>query len=308
MNGTAAWNKMSKASRVGGKYYIFSDEVEIIQDRVNDIVDVLDEQNILIDFGTGSEEAVYKKIGCLLNSCGPKIKGYAGVDIVASLLDRAREIFEQDFSEIYFQALNNDFFEDHLVFDLPHRRVAVIFGQTMFNLMIDPLNRDIPIQTTVDMLRKLKKHLRANDYLIVTQDCNRNEESIKESYDEQKDVWKTVLYRIERDLPVEGNFNPENFDFDPYWIPETSALVHSFIALKPMQFKIGKESFSVHADNRFFLHTSYKFETTLFRQMAVEADFLPISTYVNDKDRMALHILKATDPKSFCTSTNHNLK
>ncbi len=285
---------MLKKAKASGQYYIFSDEVELIQNTAQEIGEFIDTPITLVDLDPGSESAVRQKIAHLMNEIKKPVDHYIGIDIAQEVLNSTRQIFANEFPTIDYTELNADFFEHKL--DLPQTPnvLMAIFGVTMFNLPINPLDQGLGRNTMIGLLKKLRSDLVKGAHFIVTQDCNPDIENIIESYKAQNDVWLNVLERMKRDLPVSDGFDAQGFDFEPHWIPETYALYHTYVCKKDMSFLLGDRKFRLKTGQRFYLHNSYKYPTDYFCELAKHAGFDLSFTEVHDSHRMALHLFETT--------------
>ncbi len=158
VNGLKIWNKITERAKNGGSYYIFSDEVELIAKTAEEIVEYIPAETIFIDLGPGSKEAIIDKSGALLETARGKITEYVAVDLVPEILKNAEIVFSDRFAYTKFTPLYGDIFKP---LDLPEHgtRLAAIFGQTMFNIAIDPHDGDLAKSKIVEMLVALRGHL-----------------------------------------------------------------------------------------------------------------------------------------------------
>ena len=293
VNGLYYWNKMLKKAKASGQYYIFSDEVELIQNTAQEIGEHLNSPITLVDLGPGSEGAVRQKIAPLIQGVQKPITQYIGIDIAQAVLDSTRQIFAKEFPTIEYSDQNADFFEQSLNLPQAPNVLMAIFGVTMFNLPINPLDQNLGQKTMVGLLKKLRSNLKKGAHFIVTQDCNPDIENIIESYKAQDDVWLNVLERIKRDLPVSDSFDADGFTFEPYWVPETYALCHTYVCKKDMSFLLGDRRFQLKSGQRFYLHNSYKYPRYYFCELAKQAGFDISLSKIHNAERMALHLLEA---------------
>lgn len=292
VNGIAIWNRLTGEAKAGGKYYIFSDEVKLIRTFLPEILSFISEDAVFIDLGPGSQEAIVEKAGVILEKAKGKIVDYIAVDHVPEILKNAEIILASRFPHIKFTAVYGDMFRP---LELPERgnRMAVIFGQTMFNIAINPFDDALAKQQILDMLLGLKGHLRPGEKIIIPQNCSEDREEIEEAYREQEEVWLNLFHRVKRDLPIEGQYDPEGFSFEPYWIPSSSILCHSAVPARPMSFKIGGESVSLQPGDRLSLHNTLIYPLSVFKRLTEVAGFWSRFTRINEERRMALHILEA---------------
>lgn len=290
VNGIDIWNRISERAKHGGNYYIFSDEIAIIRNNIDDIASHVPENAILIDLGPGSKEAILDKIGIILEKSGDKIAEYVAVDLVPGILKNAETTFSSKFAGIRFTAVHGDIFG---ALQLPEHgtRFAAIFGQTMFNIAIDPRDGDLAQRKILDMLTALRGHLRPGDKIVIPQNCSEDPEEIKAAYREQEEVWLNLFHRVRRDLPVEGNYDPDAFAFEPYWIPSSRILSHTAVPQKVMNFKLGAETHSLGLSDRLFMHNTVICPVSVFQKLYEDAGLHCYYHCSNSKGRMALHIL-----------------
>ncbi|MCD8520538.1 MAG: L-histidine N(alpha)-methyltransferase [Alphaproteobacteria bacterium] len=250
--GLRLWDAISERAKLTGVYYIYSDELEMLAECGKEIASLLPNDITFIDLGPGSQQVIEEKLGVLFKALDGKVKHYIGVDIVPEILETAQEAFAELYPGILFSSALQDFYKD--IPNLPTRNfsLAGIFGLTLFNIPIDPRIKGLPEEAISEMLKRLKAYLRPGEYLIVTQDCNRDEKLMKTLYEDQADLWRHVLYRIKNELPVSEGFDPEGFDYEVDWIEETDASVRKFVANKDMNFSIGEENFSITKGRRIF--------------------------------------------------------
>lgn len=293
VNGLHHWNNMIEDAKAAGKYYVFSDELELIQETIPDISKHIHCPITLVDLGPGSKEAVTDKIGYLINNINKPVSKYIGIDIVPEVLESTRSIFKEDFPFIEYNDLEADFFQSNLQLPQNPNVLMAIFGVTMFNLPIDPTDANLTKLIMTSLMKRMRLNLAPNSHFIVTQDCNDDVDDIIDSYKAQDTVWMNMLDRIVRDLPVSDGFKPTHFAFEPYYIPETSSLSHTYVCKTDMTFSIGDTSFELKQGQRFYLHNSYKFTTDYFCKIAKEVGFETVLTKKSGSNKMALHLLEA---------------
>lgn len=291
VNGMYHWGQFIKNAQSHGVYYIFNDEVNVIKKFAPKIQSLLPEILTLIDMGPGSKEAVLEKIGPLFKT--GQISSYVAVDVVKECVERTNKIIADNFPDISFFGMAEDFYQETLKIPVSGMPVMLMFGQTLFNLPIHPLDKILPTSIVVDRLLRFRSHLRFGGYLLVAQDINQNGDDLVNAYAGEKEFAENLLYRIQRDLPVSDEFDPAQFSFEPCWVPETGALAHSYICKQDMSFSVSGESFFFKKNKRLYLHNTYKFPVDAFLNMAQNARFDVVHTEFSDSERMALHLLKA---------------
>src|SRR5690606_24891508 len=142
-------------------------------------------------------EATAKKIVPLAHRL--KAKKYIGIDVSGDCLNWAKESIDKYLPNLSFQSFKNDFYEDDFPLQPEGVAIGCMFGQTIFNLPINPFDLRAPDRFTIQRLKKFRKLLMPNAYLLIAQDCNQNGEDIKKAYVEAQNFNLNLLYRIERD-------------------------------------------------------------------------------------------------------------
>jgi uncharacterized SAM-dependent methyltransferase len=291
VNGIELWNHLTERAKNGGKYYIFSDEVNLIRTSLPDLLSFMSEDTAFIDLGPGSQEAILDKVGVILETAGGRITDYIAVDYVPEILTNAETLLVRRFPNIKFAAVLGDIFSP---LALPAgNRFAVIFGQTMFNIAINPFDHALARDKILEMLVALRANLRPGEKIVIPQNCSEEREEIEAAYREQEEVWLNLFHRAKRDLPIKGSYDPQGFSFEPYWIEASSILSHSVVPTKVMTFDIGGEVISLRPGDRLYLHNTVVYPESIFAGMAAAAGFSSIYKGINEKRRMALHILEA---------------
>jgi uncharacterized SAM-dependent methyltransferase len=291
VHGLEIWNRLTERATHGGKYYIFSDEVNLIADSFPEILDFIPENTMLIDLGPGSEEAILAKIGTVLRNTGNRITQYVSVDLVPEILKNAERIFQHSFPQVKFTALQDNIFKP---LQLPEQgyRLAVIFGQTLFNIAINPMDGDLAKRKILDLLVALRGHLRPGERIIVPQNCSESPEEIEAAYWEQEEVWLNLFFRVSRDLPIKGDYDPEGFIYEPYWIPSSNILSHTVVPKRIMQFSLGNETLRLRPEDRLYMHNTVIYPVSVFKELTREAKFEVCYCRINDTARMAFYILE----------------
>lgn len=285
--------RVIEEARNGSAYYVFIEESAVIQQALKVLPTLIDRPARLIDLGPGSLDAVEEKIFPILKS-NPGIVNYVGVDVCNQTLDDAAAAVKSRF-KIQTQTLSKNFIQDEFTYGRPvPMEVATLFGQTAFNIEIDPRTEGLPQRELQHYLSRIRSHFSSEQkYLIITQDTNQDVESLRAAYLAISDYFLCLPHRMQRDLYIEGNFNPDNFTIGIDYFPETQALSTCLVASEPMSFSIEGQNCSIAKGERFYFNNAYKFNIPTFLQAASEAGFETINTIQIPDNSCALHILKS---------------
>lgn len=292
--GGVLWQEVIEQARADGIYYVFQKERDIIKLFVSDAENFFDCPSRLVDLGPGSPDAVRNKVLPIITAGGNNLSEYLCVDLCQNSLDMAVECVH-DNVDVSARLLKKDFIKDVFVYgEEVEREMAVLFGLTLFNMLIDPRVRDLPNHYLQFSLKRLRTHFAGKDcYLAVTQDSNQDIVSLKRAYKAIEKHYRSLLHRIERDLDVVGEYDPDKFIMDVEYFADTNACALSFVALEKMSFHIQGELFSINKGERFYFHNAYKFGEDEFLSIAAKAGFSNIVSYSEPGNPCILHILKA---------------
>lgn len=291
VRGAELWAKVIENAKNGSPYYVFNDERTLIQKASPQIASYLTQNYSLIDLGPGSRDAFTGKIEPIIKA-GIHAREYIGVDISTSILDDIERQVQQSYPFISAKTVNTDFFE--AAFKYPSAQPAelsVLFGLTLFNLCIDPRIAGLPEQLLSSYLNRLASHFRTeNGLLVITQDTNQDPEALAKAYETNRTYQCTLLHRIARDLPIDGNYDPNGFELVMEFHPDTKAYSMSFQATKPMRFSIDGELFNVEKNERFYFHNCFKFSAEQFIDITRQSKLDHVEM-ITDGTTSVLHVL-----------------
>lgn len=278
----------------GSPYYVFLHEKAIIQRALPAVHPLFDRPSRLIDLGPGSLEALEQKVFPLLAANGRTIVGYTGVDVCKKTLDAASNAVKAKFKTIQATSLNKNFIDDEFSYGRPiPLEMAMLFGLTLFNLDIDPRVPDLPQKALQESLEKIRSHFSSEQrYLLITQDINQDVNTLRAAYFAISPYFLCLPHRMQRDLFIEGYFNPDGFSVGVDYFENTKALSVCFIAQEDMHFTIETESCQIQAGERFYFNNAYKFDIETFLGAAAAAGMRPLQTIQEDSNHCILHILK----------------
>ena len=272
------------------QYYVPGAEFQIVHDAAPDLERFAPDGTLLIDLGPGGKKG-HQKIESLIDQFGEKVTGYLGVDNVLEILKNAETYFQTRYPDIEAGSLLQDFFEEELLLPDDGHRLAAIFGLTLSNLKGDPRTPGILEAKIIRRLQKLARNLRDGETLLVTQHHNTDVDEILACYQAQEKVWRSVLYRMQRDLPIEGEFNPEDIAYESYWVEDNDIVAHTYRILNNMEFSIGDEEFSLPKGKRFFLHNSSIIPLEKFIELQRKAKLKNAYIKTDEGNKFSLHAL-----------------
>lgn len=288
--GMRIWDTLNVRAELTGKYYIYSDELKLIEAFLPEIVEFLpkDADITFIDLGIGSKQIIEDKLGKVFELLGGRVKQYIGVDIVPEIIAEAKEAFAELYPDMKFASSLQDFYKDKPNLPTRNHSLAAMFGLTMLNIPVDPRVKGLPEDALREMLKRLLEFMEPGETLLMTLDMNQNDASIKEMYEEQEEIWRHMLNRIKHELKPSEEFDPDGFDFVVDKIDETSTWVRKYVAQKDMNFWLGDEYISIKQGQEFFPHNAFKPNHTQFVQLAHEAGWSSVQSRKLDDTNLAI--------------------
>ncbi|MEM8639426.1 MAG: L-histidine N(alpha)-methyltransferase [Cyanobacteria bacterium P01_G01_bin.54] len=264
-------------------YYLYKDEVALIQETADRLSDHVPADSTIIELGPGTEQAFLGKTIPFLKAAQPY--QYIAVDLCEKYLVNAGKLVNDLFPGISIKTLKKDFFKD-IDWMRDYKEAVVFFkGSTITNL---------DSGQCCGFLQAISQVLKPDGKLIVGIDSNQEERSLRLAY-ENLDVSNFILnifQRINRDLPI-NLFDPDRFTYKFNWVSEEHCVKHQVVAVKAQEFELDGIPFEVAQGEVFHLMSSFKYPVDLFQSMAEQSGLIALDCYRNNNKRMGIHILKA---------------
>lgn len=89
-------------------YYLYKYEAKLFQNKGHLLTKLLGSDATFIELGSGSEQSIRLKILPLLCSCS-NLKGYVGIDISQSFLDKVLEVIRSELPNILIDGIQQYF-------------------------------------------------------------------------------------------------------------------------------------------------------------------------------------------------------
>lgn len=290
VRGAALWEAFLKASK---HYYPLSSEIDLIHNHAHRLVGDIQDPIVLVDLGPGPQQAVANKtipIAGIFN----KISCYCPIDKSQDYLAGATSIFGGAFPRAPIQEFHADFFKDDISLPNSGHPLALFFGSSISNLEGSP--EDIlPESEIIWQLSRLRKIVGDNGSLLMAYDANQDGASILKSYNHPFQIafGFNITHRIQRDLPVSGNFNPYSWHYEPIWHPQNHQLCHTLICDEPQDFWLGQQYFSIKKGEKFILNNSFKYPVEKMQEWGLKAGFSHQKFIQDNRKQEVLHLMQA---------------
>ncbi len=277
-------------------YYVTRSEVNLIS-MFSNVIGHLSRHNegiVGIENGPGTESAMRRKSSVFFSAL-PDLHTYIGRDWSPAIVKNIKKFMPLELfhSEIIAERVN------YLETDIPvglraGRKVMAEFGITQGNKEGFPQDPFPEAKLLADM-KFHRRQLAADDFYVVTFDANQNERTVTGAYtSEWLTKWgRELFYAMKRELPIEGDFDPESFIFMPIWYASSHINTNNMVATRTMYFTVGSVQIVAHKGEPFGITNSYKTPVELFASIAKDAGFDMPSCFSDAEKRMRLAVFRA---------------
>ncbi len=264
------------------EYYPTRTEINIIRDNIDDIVAVLGKDCLLIEPGSGDSY----KVRLLLDALRPI--AYLPIDISKCYLQDEAKKLAAEFTWLNVHAICADFTGK---LKLPYHvestnKVAFFPGSTIGNFVPDQ---------AVKVLEEIKAMVGDSGGLLIGVDLHKNSDILNAAYNDKKGYTekfnKNLLSRINRELAA--NFNLDQFQHVAFFNEEELRIEMHLLSQQSQQVIIDDQIFQFGKGQTILTEYSHKYSLQHFQQLAAQAGFKTVKTWL-DKDRLfSVHYLQA---------------
>ena len=140
-----------------------------------------------------------------------------------------------------------------------------------------------------------RSQLNQDDLYVMTFDANQDKESVEYAYtSEWLTQWGRELFRtMKSGLEIEGDFDPEGFDFVPVFHVASCVNTNNMVASKNMSFSLAGERIKICRGDSFAITNSYKIPIDVFNGIAGKSGFDVVAMYQDPHHRMTMPVLRA---------------
>lgn len=263
-------------------YYLYKEEIQLINNVAEKIATYVPQEANIIEFGPGTDIAFQNKTLPFLKAV-EKFQSYIPVDVCETYLHQTQKILGRELPEIPVQIMQDDFIKNVELVQNFAKPVVFFKGSTITNLSTS---------NCLNFFGRISQALKPHGILIVGVDANQNESSLREAYNDGRMAKLTlsILYFINRDLPVSG-FDPTAFNYEFNWVAETHCVEHNVRATAEQNFVLDGTPINIKKGTKFHLLSSYKYPVDYFQNLAIKGGLKPIDYFVNENQRMVIHVL-----------------
>ncbi len=263
------------------EYYLTRAEREIMQHHIGEITDIIGDNSVIIEPGSGSCE----KMRLLLDHL-PELKACIPVDISREYLGEAVQELRNDYPDLLVKPVCADYTQP---FQLPDIDVSfdyyVVFypGSTIGNFQ--------PSEAK-DFLGMLSEFMVPGGGLIIGVDLQKEQDIIEAAYNDSEGITaafnKNILLRLNRELA--GDFGLDNFTHRTFYNEEKGRLEMYLQSQCKQTVHLADTSIDFQEGETIHTENSYKYSLEGFQSLA--ADWFTVEkVWMDEKELFSLQYL-----------------
>ncbi len=265
------------------EYYVTRTELSIMERYMDEIIGVIGEQAMLIEYGSGSSE----KIKRILDARSG-IEVYVPIDISREFLFENAAIIARRYPHLEVLPVCADFSKP---FDLPHprkevhKRVVYFPGSTIGNFHRDEAR---------EFLRNIVRVCGKDSGLIIGVDLKKDERVLHAAYNDTRGLTAEFnlnqLQRLNRELG--SNFDLSKFAHKALYNREAGRIEMHIVSNDRQRVNINGSVIQFEKDESIWTESSYKYHIEEFQQLARHAGFRPQKVWTDERNYFSIHYLK----------------
>ncbi len=265
------------------EYYVTRTELSIMERYMDEIVSVIGERAMLIEYGSGSSE----KIKRILDA-ESGIEVYVPIDISREFLFENAAIIAGRYPRLEVLPVCADFSKP---FDLPHpekeieKRVVYFPGSTIGNF-----HR----QEARDFLRNIARVCGKDSGLIIGVDLKKDERVLHAAYNDARGLTAEFnlnqLQRLNRELG--SNFDLKKFAHKALYNREAGRIEMHIVSNDKQRVNINGSVIDFEKNESIWTESSYKYHIEEFQELALQAGFHPQKVWTDERNYFSIHYLK----------------
>ena len=245
-------------------YYPTRTEAAIMQDSIDDIIERVEKQALLVEYGSGSSE----KTRILLDHL-PELAAYVPIDISKEHLEHSAKLIAEDYSELEVLPVCADYTKP---FYLPSpknpssQRFIYYPGSTIGNFHPEEAST---------FLSQIASMAGTKGSLLLGVDLKKDPETLMAAYNDSEGVTAAfnlnLLVRLNREL--NADFNVEHFNHQAVYNEPKGRMEMHLISLKDQKVDIDGIPISLQEGETIWTESSYKYTLEDFKAVSAEAGF-----------------------------------
>jgi len=263
------------------EYYPTRTEINILQQYGNEMVQLLGDDCLLVELGSGSSI----KIRLLLDVLQPA--AYMPMDISKDHLLESAQLLAQDYPDLVIHATCADYSHD---FNLPEissqlSKAAFFPGSSLGNF--EP-------SEALKVLKRVANFLGHQGALLVGMDLKKSPDVLHAAYNDEQGITAAfnmnLLARVNRELA--GDFSLEQFEHRAFYNPEVGRIEMHLVSLVAQTVQVDGQHFQFKAGETIHTENSYKYTVEEFHALAKQAGFYPQQVWTDAEQLFSVHCLR----------------
>jgi dimethylhistidine N-methyltransferase len=263
------------------EYYPTRTEARILEDNADEIVEIIGDGELLVEFGSGSS----LKTEILLDRILPSV-AYVPIDVSEAALADAKARLAKRYPVLGVRPIVANFSRAvTLPPDLGERRKTGFFpGSTIGNL--SPREAE-------GLLAVFGKVIGKGGRLIIGVDLKKDPRILIDAYNDASGVTAAfnlnLLHRINRELGA--NFDPDDFRHEAVYDPQHGRIEMHLVSTSDHRVDICERSFRFKAGESIHTENSYKYTVEQFRDVACASGWDAQRVWIDAKRHFSVHEL-----------------
>ena len=241
------------------EYYPTRTEMEIMRRHIDEMVDVIGEEVLLIEYGSGSS----LKTRILLEHLN-ELAGYVPIDISKEHLHASAKQLQHDFPDIDIYPVHADYSSSIQLPELrkvSRKKVVYFPGSTIGNF---------DLVEAEHFLKRIARICGAGGGLLIGADLRKDIDVLEAAYDDKEGVTAAfnlnVLRRINREL--NADFDIDGFRHEARYNEKEGRIEMHLVSLSQQTVHIGGSVFQFQAGESIHTENSYKYSLSQFAALA----------------------------------------
>lgn len=267
------------------EYYVTRTEIEILDQNAEEMIRLMGENFLLVEFGSGSST----KVRILLDQMQGKA-AYTAIDISLLYLKESAQALGADYPEVQVTAVCADYTRPFLIpeGDDFEKRVAFFPGSTVGNF--EP-------HLARKFFRDTARRLRQNDTMLIGVDLQKDRRILHAAYNDSAGITaafnKNILLRINRELGAD--FDPDRFDHAAFYNEKENRIEMHLRSRGDQKVTIGADTFAFRDQETIHTENSYKYTVESFHELLKETGFEPEKVWMDPRKLFSVHYLKVAE-------------
>src|SRR6056297_12203 len=260
------------------EYYPTDCEVSIMNNKIDEISEVMVEQVQLIELGSGSS----MKTRLLIENC-KNLDMYVPVDISGAFLQTTAEKLRSDYPNLDIQPLVADYTSSFEIPESDHTRKRIVYfpGSTIGNFTQARAS---------EFLNTIGSILKAGDGLLIGVDLKKEVGVLEAAYNDSKGVTaafnKNILARINEEIGAD--FDLSTFQHRAFYNAREGRVEMHLESLKNQIAQIDKTQIEFEKGETIHTENSHKYTVDEFNDIAGDY-FNRLKTWTDENDYFSVH-------------------